>query len=335
MTLVLVAGSTATAAIDGISAAGADPEAMAHTPAADLELVEYGDTVFAGEVPVSPTGCPTPALITRAVRELLEFDVVAVESGLMTRTAAPTVVVGEAPGDDLREPEPVPDAEGIFERARTLGRELSPAEVMVGESIPGGTTTALGVLRALGEPYAVSSSLPENPLSRKERLVESGLDASALDSGEADGSPLAAVEHMGDPVLPAVMGLAVGCLESGTRVTLAGGTQMLAAGALVRHFGVDAPLSLATTVFVARATPDLRRAADALDIELTVTDPRFDEGNHVAMERYCRGEAKEGVGMGGVLALADRSDIPMGAVRERIVDRYEALLGTGVRSGGP
>jgi NaMN:DMB phosphoribosyltransferase len=57
--LVVVAGSTATARIEGNSAAGAGPELMVHTPAADLELLAYGRSVGAPAVPVSPTGTPT------------------------------------------------------------------------------------------------------------------------------------------------------------------------------------------------------------------------------------------------------------------------------------
>lgn len=73
MRFVLIGGNTDTVSIDGISAAGINPAVMIHTPSADLELVEYGYPVQA-PVPVGPTGCPTPAVITRAIRELLEFD---------------------------------------------------------------------------------------------------------------------------------------------------------------------------------------------------------------------------------------------------------------------
>ncbi|MFC7056968.1 nicotinate mononucleotide-dependent phosphoribosyltransferase CobT [Halovenus salina] len=298
MTFVLVGGSTATATIDGISAAGANPALTYHTPAVDLELVTYGRPVFSDILPMSPTGCPTPALITRGVRNLLGFETVAIEAGLAVDTAAPTISVGDSPGADIREAEAVPDAEELFDRASAVGRALSEERVFIGESVPGGTTTALGVMRALGEPYGVSSSLPENPLGRKAEVVEAGLESSAVGYGDAAGDPLEAVRLVGDPVMPTVMGVAAGALDSGTAVTLAGGTQMVAAAALLRHLGVEADLSLATTVFVDEDTEDLQDATDALDIDLTVTDPRFDQTDHVAMRQYCQGEAKEGVGMG-------------------------------------
>jgi uncharacterized protein (TIGR00303 family) len=307
--LILVAGSTATAEIDGISAAGADTDLLVHTPGADAELLTYGDVVRAPEVPVSPTGCPTPALVTRAARELVGFDVVTVDGGLRVPTGAPTVTVGARAGDDIREQDPVPSAPGAFEAARQYGWKLPAEEVVLGETIPGGTTTALGVLRALGEEWSVSSSLPENPVELKEEVVTEALAASSLRPGDAAGEPKTAVRRVGDPVLAVVSGLTVGALESGTRVVLGGGTQMVAAAALVRHAGIEAPLSLATTTYVADSVPDLRTAATELDLGLTVTDPGFDAVDHDGLASYAAGVAKEGAGMGGALALADRSDV--------------------------
>lgn len=195
---------------------------------------------------------------------------------------------------------------------------------MVGETIPGGTTTALGVLRALGEEVGVSSSLPENPRELKERVVGEGLAASGLAPGDAAGDPTRALRRMGDPVLAATAGLAAGAAEAGTRVTLAGGTQLLAAAALVRHAGSEAPLSLATTSFVAAEEGvALDASAERFDLDLTVTDPGFTD-DHVAMERYLAGEGKEGVGMGGALALADAADA-LDSVRESVVGVYERL----------
>ncbi|SEP20980.1 TIGR00303 family protein [Halogranum amylolyticum] len=309
MRLILVAGSTATAEIDGISAAGADDDLLVHTPGADAELLTYGDVVRAPEMPTSPSGCPTPALVTRAARELVGFDVVAVDGGLRVPTGAPTVTVGARPGDDIRERDPVPSAPGSFEAARQYGRKLPDEEVVLGETVPGGTTTALGVLRALGEEWSVSSSLPENPLTLKEEVVADGLEASGLRPGDAANEPKTAVRRVGDPVLAVVSGLTVGALESGTRVVLGGGTQMIAAAALVRHAGVEAPLSLATTAYVADSVPDLRVAAAELDLGLTVSDPGFDAVDHTGLSGYAAGVAKEGAGMGGALALADRAGV--------------------------
>lgn len=324
--LAVVCGTTHTAAIEGISAAGATPELMAHTPAADAEILAYGRPAFAPVTPVSPTGCPTPAIVTRAVRECIGFDALVVDAGLAGETAAPTVALDGRPGADVREPVAVPAAAAIFERARALGVALPDERLWIGETVPGGTTTALGVSRALGEGRTASSSLPENPIELKRRVIKEGLAASGLAPGDAADDPLRAIEAVGDPVLAGVFGLAVGALESGTEVTLAGGTQLLAVAACLRHRGCDAALSLATTSFVANGEADLGRAATDLNLEVTVTDPRFDRAEHVAMERYRAGEAKEGVGLGGAFALYGRSGASWDPLHERIVTVHERCL---------
>ncbi|MFB6184369.1 MAG: nicotinate mononucleotide-dependent phosphoribosyltransferase CobT [Haloarculaceae archaeon] len=327
MKFVLTIGNTETAAIDGISAAGANPDLMVHTPSADAEILTYGQPVGAPVVPVSPTGCPTPAVVSRAVRECLDFETVVVDAGAASDTVAPTVELPGADGNDVREDVAVPAADEKFETAREFGRQLPDEEVFVAETIPGGTTTALGVLTALGERTDVSSSLPDNPIELKRDVVREGLAASDVEPGDTAGDPIEAVRAVGDPVLAAVAGFTVGALESGTDVTLGGGTQLSTAAALVRHVGVDEPLGQATTSFIAADdSAGVRSMAEDFGLDLTVTDPAFDATDHPAMDAFVRGEAKEGVGMGGALALAARSETGMAAVRERVVDVYDRLL---------
>jgi len=318
--LILAAGTTRTAEIDGISAAGADPELMVHTPAADAEILAYGDVVHAPTVPASPTGCPTPAVVTRAVREVVGFDATVVDAGLAVDTAAPTVQVGARPGGDLREPTPVPDARDVWTASREFGRALPDEELLVAETVPGGTTTAMGVLRALGEPTDVSSSLPTNPVETKRSVVAEALAASGLEPGDRSGDPIGAVRRVGDPVQAVVAGVAEGATRAGTDVVLAGGTQMLSVAALLEHAGLAPSIRIATTSFVAEDPGvDLEAAVAERDLplELTVTDPGFDGQDHPAMARFVAGEAKEGVGMGGALWLADRAG-RLPAVRDRI-----------------
>jgi NaMN:DMB phosphoribosyltransferase len=63
------------------------------------------------------------------------------------------------------EPTAVPGARDVFGQERRLGSALSDSEVLVGETISGGTTTVLAVLTAFGERKTVSSSLSTNPLA--------------------------------------------------------------------------------------------------------------------------------------------------------------------------
>jgi len=328
VTVVLVAGTTETARIDGISAAGADPEAMAFTPTADAEILLEGEPVDAPTVPVSPTGCPTPALVTRAVRDLLGFEAAVIGAGLAIEPGVETTTVTGTPGGDVRTAEPVPDAGAVWDRARKVGADLPSARLSVGETIPGGTTTALGVARALGVDLTVSSSLPTNPIDRKRSAVREGLAASGIEPGELAGEPRRALRCQGDPVLAAIAGLVEGALAAGTPVTLAGGTQLLAAAALLRHAGVEAPLELATTGYVADdPTASVEATADALDLSVTITDPGFGDREHAGLKRFAAGEGKEGAGMGGALTLARSHGIDRAAIGDRTTVLYERLLG--------
>jgi NaMN:DMB phosphoribosyltransferase len=59
---------------------------------------------------------------------------------------------------------------------------------------------------------------------------------------------------------------------------------------------------------------------------VTVTDPGFENVDHPATNAYVAGEAKEGVGMGGALALAEQASLPMADVREQVLSVYDRLL---------
>ncbi len=328
-TFILVGGSTETATIDGISAAATTPTGIRQTPAADLEVVWYGTPVQASVVPVSPSGCPTPAIVTRAAVEQLELRPILVDAGLGHPVAAPTVDIGNTPGDDIRHPTAMPDGRRLVETAAAFARRVPADEFVIGETIPGGTTSALAVLTALGERATVSSSLPKNPMELKRRVVAEALMASGLSPGAAKGHPQRALRAVGDPVLAVTAGLIRGAVETQASVTLAGGTQLAAAAALSRHDGVEAPLHLATTEFVAAdESSEIRRLASDLDLELTVTDPEFQREAHPALEAYHAGVAKEGVGMGGVLAMAADSNATMRSIRRRTVSLAEDLIDT-------
>lgn len=323
--VILGAGTTQTAAIEGISAAGADPALRVHTPSADAEIVTYGDVADAPTVPVSPSGCPTPAVVTRAARELLGFEWVTVDAGLTHTAGAPTVDFGIDQGQDIRKAVAVPEAQAIVDRTRTYTRELSVDRIAVAETIPAGTTTALAVLEALGERPVVSSSLPDNPMEQKRAVVEQARTASDIDAGDCSGSPIEAIHAVGDPVQAAVLGMLLGATDAGIDVECWGGTQVLTMIALARHAGCSAELSAATTSYVAGDdSAAVHALASDVDAALTVTDPGFAGRDHPAMAGYEAGEAKEGVGMGGALAALDRAD-KLSALPDQVTTVYDRV----------
>lgn len=310
----LIVGSTATARIPGVSGAGAHPPATAWTPAADAEIVTYGRPVATPGVPRAPDGTPTPAVLTRAALDASDVPARVLDAGLGSPTAAPTLDLEGEPGADLRAGRAVPTAEAIVGRARRHGRTLGADHLVVGESIPGGTTTALALARAIDVDLTVGSSLPDNPRDRKECVVEAGLAAC---DGDPPMDPIDAIAAVGDPVQAATLGLCEGALAAGTRVTLAGGTQQLAVAAALDAHGVTPDLRVATTAPLAASVP-FRAMADRIGVGATVTDLGVDPDG--SLGGYAAGVAKEGAGLGGALFLADRAGVDRGTVRDRAID---------------
>jgi uncharacterized protein (TIGR00303 family) len=327
MRVILVAGTTKTATIEGISAAGATSRLLMHTPSADAEIISYGLPIQAPVTPISPSGCPTPAVITRAIRERIGFDLTIIDAGLARPTGAPTVSVGARPGRDIRESEPVPTAPELFINAREFGQSLPDDQIVIGETIPGGTTTALAVCRALGVDVPTSSSIPTNPLRLKQNVTDKALSTAGISPGQFAHNPKHAIRAVGDPVLAVAAGTTVGAIESNTDVILGGGTQLLTVAALVRHAGVSERATLATTSYLAADVTGLNETATALNLDLIVTNPEFGAHDVDAgpLSEYANGVAKEGAGMGGALALiaeADRLNEVIPAV-QHVLNRIE------------
>ena len=179
--------------------------------------------------------------------------------------------------------------------------------LIIGESIPAGTTTALGVLKALGYKAneKVSGSMPHNPHDLKSKTVDEGLKNAGITPGEADA--MQAIGAVGDPTLAAVAGLVLG---SDVPIILAGGTQMAASCAIIKSIQPSfdfSRLNLATTVFVAAdETADLFGILEQIDDNITVNvvDPRFEESEHEGLKNYNVGFVKEGAGAGGAMFTA-------------------------------
>ena len=127
--------------------------------------------------------------------------------------------------------------------------------LVIGESIPGGTTTALGVLSALGvnAQGKVSSTLPENPHNLKAEVVAAGLKAAGEKFGSLKNNPIKAVSCVGDPMMAAMAGLVIGGARQGP-VLMAGGTQMTAVLAVINALNPEALCNVAvgTTRWVAK-----------------------------------------------------------------------------------
>lgn len=335
-TFVCVIGNTETAKIPGISAAGANPEITDYTPAADMELLHYGRCKVIDGVPVTPDGIPTPALITMSSLELAELPVFVVNGGCRVLPFAPYFNVGGAPGGDVRTGQAVENPREVYEESVLLGENLAKATdfLVVGESIPGGTTTALGLLLALGfdAEGKESSSFPENPHDLKTNVVREGLSAARANGRRMD-DVLDAVAAVGDPMMPAAAGIIAGAARS-VPVVMAGGTQMAAVLAIVRRMepGVLGNLVLGTTRWIVedKQSDMISLVTQSADVPILAADLNFSESKYEGLRIYETGIVKEGVGAGGsALAAILSSDgtISTESLQKKIDENYARLLG--------
>ncbi|WP_216910198.1 nicotinate-nucleotide--dimethylbenzimidazole phosphoribosyltransferase [Synechococcus sp. CCY 0621] len=325
--LVLLA-ATDTAAVPGISAAGATPSSRLRTAAADAELLVLGP---AGErphaLPPLPAGV-SPALISHVVLRELALDPQVADLGC---PVAPSVahlrlpgLAGGGPARCLSGGQALDPGrlEALLALGRRWGERLSPGRpLLLAECVPGGTSTALAVLVGLGVAAhgLVSGSLRHPDHGRKGALVERGLRAAGLEGAVAgDGAAGARVAAaLGDPMQPLAAAMVLAAAADGRPVLLAGGSQMAAVLALALALAppslrpaIAAGTALGTTAWVAdEAGSDLalllRRIGERWGVEplAFAADLRFTDPCHPALAAYERGYVKEGVGAGGLALL--------------------------------
>jgi uncharacterized protein (TIGR00303 family) len=330
-------GTTETAKIPGISAAGMYPELTDYTPPADVELLLLGRCKCIPSVPVTPEGIPTPALITMSALKLADIPALVVSGGVKVKPHVPFLDLGGKPGGDIRTGEAVENAEEILLRAKIAGENLSRMAdyLVVGESIPGGTTTGLGVLLAMGidAKGKVSSSMPNNPHELKTETVEEGLKASKIVFGSLAKDPIRAVSCVGDSMIPAFAGLVLGAACK-VPVLMAGGTQMGAILAVVKALNPNVLDNLAvgtTRWIITDKSADLKGIITQIaEVPILAADLDFSQSKFEGLRAYEAGVAKEGVGAGGatIAAMAkSEGSITKDALLREVERNYERLTG--------
>jgi uncharacterized protein (TIGR00303 family) len=327
--------TTETGKIPGLSAAGANPDFTDFTPPADAELLLLGKCKSIQGVPITPDGIPTPALITTSALHLADIPVLIVNGGVKVKPQIPYVDLGGNSGRDIRSGDAVDNVEEVIERAKILGEQLAKASdyLVIGESIPGGTTTALGVLSALGVEAEgkVSSTLPENPHGLKAEVVAAGFRAAGEKFGSLKGNPVKAISCLGDPMMPAMAGLVIGGARQ-VPVLMAGGTQMTAVLAVINALEpkVLCNVAVGTTRWVAKdKSSDICGIVKQFcQVPILAADLNFGSSKFPGLQIYETGLVKEGVGAGGasIAAMAKTG----GAVNREIllkeIERNYALL---------
>jgi uncharacterized protein (TIGR00303 family) len=323
---ICILANTETAKIPDISAAGKSPELTDYTPAADAELVETGSTMSITEPAMCPSGAPTPAVLTRASMLMTGIPCLFINAGLKVRPKIPFIDIDAHPGGDIRKGHAVPDAAKIYERSAILGRTIGRLSdfTMIGESVPGGTTTAMGVMKALGYDGKVSSSFPNNPVEIKNNVINEALKNSSVEFGSLKNDPLFSVECLGDPMMAAAAGLVDGL---NVKTVLAGGTQMVSVLCIIKNLGLKRDVSIATTRYVSDDTSaNFREMMDILGYQAYSADPGFGNSRIKGLNMYEKGDVKEGVGAGGAMLLAAMKGYSQKEFREKAEEVYDMVF---------
>jgi uncharacterized protein (TIGR00303 family) len=335
---VCVISYTATSEISGLTVAGANAELVKYTSPADAEFLYHGRCNCIDVVPATPDGKPTPALITRTALQLARIPLLIVDAGAKVKPSIPYVTFGVEPGRNIMNENAmdIPSVKRAFEYGELLGKQLAIMSdlTVVGESIPGGTTTALAVLRALGidARFKVSSSMPENPHNLKNKVVDSAIERVITGIGRIS-SPFEAISTLGDPMMPSIAGIASGVLSASGKVMLAGGTQMSAVIAILKHLGRTLNgLYIGTTTYVTKdPSSDLsglvRMASERVPI--LSCDLHLGESSKPGLQAFAKGFVKEGVGAGGASVVAitkSRGKITGKKLMNAIEKEYEVSI---------
>ena len=335
---VCVISYTATSEIPGLTVAGANAELVKYTSPADAEFLYHGRCSCIDVVPATPDGKPTPALITRTALQLARIPLLIVDAGAKVKPSIPYVSFGVEPGRNVMNENAmdISSVKRAFKYGELLGKQLAIMSdlTVVGESIPGGTTTALAVLRALGidARFKISSSMPENPHNLKNKVVDSAIERVITGIGRIS-SPCEAISTLGDPMMPSIAGIASGVLSASGKVMLAGGTQMSAVVAILKHLGRTLNgLYIGTTTYVTKdPSSDLfglvRMASERVPI--LSCDLHLGESSKPGLQAFAKGFVKEGVGAGGASVVAitkSRGKITGKKLMNAIEKEYEVSI---------
>lgn len=319
---------TETCEIPGITVAGENKELIKYTPAADAEFLHYGTCKCINAIPMTPDGKPTPALLTKTALEAASIPHIVINSGSKVSPQIPYLETGVNTGKNISE-ESAMDYSSVLravDYGRIVGRTLASLTncLIIGESIPAGTTTAMAVMKGLGIDGMVSSSMPENPIDLKKRIISDALHR--LDSDD----PYDVVAKVGDPMIPMVAGM-LSTASQITNVMLAGGTQMGAVLAFGNSIGFDEKnVAIGTTSYIVddKSANFLEMIKKISEIPVLVVNPRLENSKISGLKAFSEGFVKEGAGAGGsIIAAILKTGIHIQTLLELIEKEYKKISG--------
>ena len=331
-TFMLALSNTKTANIEGITQAGI-PGMIHLTPTLDSEFLCTGEVRSLENIAETPKGVPTPALITRGVHLLAPFGrVELLDLGLEVKPKVDYFRLHSfeiEPSQSIAKGAKI-DAEAIFQKGVEFGQsyECRDEYIILGESVPSGTTTAMAT--AIGLNYKVdnafSSSFKDVPNDIRQKTLKLAL--SNLDESD---DIFAVLSKLSDNMLIFNAGFILG-LNNRVPLVLAGGTQMacvlLIVNRMLQLMGgtmSTSNLALCTTKWVAKdENSDIKALLELLKFPINAyySDFDFTLSSHPALSLYDQGEAKEGVGAGGALMYGFLN----GLTKEQITKKIELFL---------
>ena len=307
---VCVISYTETSEIPGITVAGANKDLIKYTSSADAEFLYYGKCKCIDGVPATPDGKPTPAIITKTMLNIGNIPFIVVDSGAKIKPDIPLFSFNLRSGKNIMEniAMELEEVEKAYRYGLMLGKQLSKSNdlVILGESIPGGTTTALAVMLSLGidAKNKMSSSMPENPHNLKNMIVIKSMKRNNITFGSLKDKPFEAISLLGDPMIPSVTGIAQGVIDNGGRVMLAGGTQMCTILSILKSLNVKTDkVVIGTTKYIFNDhSADFTNLVLSIDnnVGIVISDLHLIESTKLGLKAFANGFVKEGVGAGGV-----------------------------------
>ncbi|MEA2019733.1 MAG: TIGR00303 family protein [Campylobacterota bacterium] len=331
-TFMLALSNTKTYEIPGITQAGI-PGMIHLTPTLDSEFLSTGEVRSLDNIAETPKGVPTPALITRGIHLLNPYnDIELLNLGI---EMVPKVDYFKIHNFDIKPSKRIDDgasidATDIFQKGVEFGQSYKCKNdyIILGESVPSGTTTAAATALGLGYDCKdkFSSSFKNVPNNIKEKTIQK-----ALKNIKKDDDIFTILSKVSDNMIIFNAGFILG-LNNKIPLVLAGGTQMACVLLVVNKIletmdgKIDTSnLALCTTSWVVNdENSDIKSLIEMseLNINSYYTDFDFSLSNHPALALYDQGEAKEGVGAGGALMYGFLN----GLKKEQITQQVEEFL---------
>ncbi len=322
---LLCASVTKTCNIKGITQAGI-PGKIELTPTLDAEFLSTGRVFSLEDLAETASGIPTPALLTKAVSNLVGFnDIKILDLGMSVKPKLDNLVdFGIESSVDISSDECF-DAKSVFEKGVAYAKRYKSDcdYIIVAESTPSGTTTAAASAKVLGyDSTLFASSFKDSPLKIKDEVIQKAIKKIKPNMG--------IFEKLGCVSDNTLMFVAGFVLEISKRykVVLGGGTQMASALliaskiASLRQLHHDhRNIHLATTAWIAKdGSSDINKLLSNLDFNVKAfyADFSYSDAKIPVLKLYDEGEAKEGVGAGSALCVAFEAGVSQSQITAEV-----------------